>query len=48
MPSLYETLILNFGLNIIKSLVKNPAHAAGLKSHLIEIRDGINALYPGE
>lgn len=46
--SFIETLGINFALQAIHAAIKNPAHAAALKSRFIEIRDAINALYPGE
>ena len=32
---------------LIKMAVKNPEHAAALKTELINLRDAINAAYPG-
>jgi len=43
-----EALILELAFTIIKGIIKNPAHAATLKTQLLEIRDAINAAYPGE
>ena len=45
---MWEDLILNMALFIVKSVIKNPAKAAALKVHLLEIRNDISALYPGE
>jgi hypothetical protein len=42
-----EELIINMILAVLKSAVKNPAKAETLKTSLLEVRDGINTLYPG-
>lgn len=42
-----EELIINMVLAVLRSAVKNPKKAEELKTALLEIRDSINALYPG-
>lgn len=42
-----EELIINMILAVLRSAVKNPAKAEELKTALLEVRDGINTLYPG-
>lgn len=46
--SFLETLGINFALQAVHAAIKNPAHAATLKDSLLQVRDAINALYPGE
>lgn len=43
-----ESLIISLALTVIRSVIKNPAKRARLKSVLLNIRDAINAAYPGE
>jgi hypothetical protein len=45
---MWEEMVINFALGIIHSLVKNPAKAASLKTHLLQVRDAISMQYPGE
>lgn len=45
---MWEDMVIQMALFIIKSVIKNPAKAAGLQAHLIELRNDINALYPGQ
>lgn len=40
-------MIATLALAILKSLIKNPLKAERLKKELLEIRDGINVLFPG-
>lgn len=42
-----EELIINMVLAVLRTAIKNPAKAEALKTALLEVRDGINALYPG-
>ena len=43
-----EELIILAVLGIVKGAVKNPAKAATLKKYMLEVRDTINELFPGE
>lgn len=42
-----EEFIITLMLGILKQVIKNPKKADELKTYLLEVRDGINALYPG-
>jgi hypothetical protein len=44
--SYWESFLIHGALGIVRSLVKNPAHAAMLKALLLEVRDAINEVYP--
>lgn len=44
---MWENFIIMAALNFIRSVIKNPAKAAELKTVLLEIRDEINVIYPG-
>jgi hypothetical protein len=41
-----EQMIITMLLGLLHGAVKNPAKAATLKTSLLEVRDGITALYP--
>jgi hypothetical protein len=42
-----EEFIITMVLAILKQAIKNPAKATALRTALLEVRDEINALYPG-
>lgn len=42
-----EDFVIHMVLAVILKAVKNPAHAASLKTALLNVRDEINTLYPG-
>ena len=39
---------INSGIGAIHQALRNPQYAANLKEALLELRDAINASYPGE
>ena len=45
---MYEKIILSLAFEAIKETIKNPKHAEEFKKQLLDIRDAINGLYPGD
>lgn len=45
---MWESLVIRMVIGIIVSCIKNPDKKAKLKQSLLQIRDSINELYPGE
>jgi len=45
---MWEEMVIHMVLGLLKSFVKNPAKADALQGVLLEVRDGINELYPGK
>lgn len=41
-------MLISLALAVLKSLIKNPSKARTLKKELLDVRDGINLLFPGE
>lgn len=45
---MFDGILLRMVLTLLRSLIKNPAKAAKLKSILLDIRDAISDIYPDD
>jgi hypothetical protein len=45
---MWETMVIHMMLGVLTTVIKNPAKKAELKNILLQVRDTINEIYPGQ